>query len=106
MFDIFAEGDREQDPERQYITLVDFPVPVTTTRGVFVKRVKTVIDVTGRGLPANADQYAFDNWATEQMERNHELAASLVDYAAQISSLPFVQAEANAFLRAVGRTIQ
>jgi len=103
MFDMFIEGTDEKKDGRQYITLTDFPLPVIVPGGIYAKRVKLVIDVTDRGLAPDADQFEFEAWTQREMARNSELGDSLMQFAREVSTLPFVQAEANAFLKKVAQ---
>ena len=105
MFDIFAEGDREQDPERQYITLVDFPVPVRAGNSVYLKRVRMVLDVTGMDLPADADQIEFETWLESDPQRYDGFLRALMEAARSLgNSAPF-QAEAAVWIGGLERSI-
>ena len=103
MFDMFIEGTDVKKEGRQYVTLVDFPLPIIVPGGIYAKQVRLVIDVTGRGLSPDADQFEFEAWTQREMERNSELGDSLMRFAREVSTLPFVQAEASAFLKKIGR---
>lgn len=103
MFDMFIEGTDTKKDGRQYVTLTDFPLPVIVPEGIYAKRVRLVIDVTDRGLDPDADQFEFEAWTQREMARNSELGESLMQFAREVSTLPFVQAEASSFLKKVAR---
>lgn len=100
MFDVFAEGTKEKQEGRQYITFVDFPVPVPVSgRGMYVKRCRLVVDVTGRGLAEDADQSALEEWSNLPTIVG-ELQQSCWEYSMGIAESEAVQQEAQAWLGA------
>jgi hypothetical protein len=106
MFEMFVEGDRPKEEGRQYITLTDFPVPVAVSGGLYVKRVRLVIDVTDYGLSPDADQSEFEVWLDEDKDRFMSLSAATVKIAADIALSPEAQQEAKDFIAGLGRTIK
>lgn len=100
MFDVFIEGTKPKRPERQYITFVDFPIPVMVAgRGIYMKRCRLVVDVTGRGLEGEADQDMLEAWSASPSVRE-DLQQACASYAIEVAQSDAVQQEAQAWLGA------
>lgn len=107
MIDVFVEGTKDQSDDRQYVTLTDFPVPVTVgTKGIYIKRVRMVLDVTGLGLSYSASQDEFEDWLESDQGIADRLKTDLFNLAGEIASDPLIKAEADMYLSAVGRTVK
>jgi len=97
MFEVFLEGDRPQQIGRQYVTFVDFPVLVPVKeKGIYIKRCRLVVDVTDRGLPADAAQEVLEEWATTH-EVQEDLQQACWEFGQRVSASTDVQKEALAW---------
>lgn len=100
MFDVFIEGTKPKRPEQQYVTFVDFPIPVMVAgRGMYLKKCRLVVDVTGRGLNDGADQEALEMWSALPDVRE-DLQQSCAAYAIDVAQSEAAQQEAQAWLGA------
>lgn len=104
-YTVFMEGTQEQSPDRQYSTLVDFPVPVKAGNGVYLKRVRMVLDVTGMGLPTDADQEEFEDWLESDSYRYDGFLRALMAEARSLAASEKFQAEASVWIGGLGRSI-
>ena len=100
MFEVFIEGTKTQKPERQYVTFVDFPIPVMVAgRGIYLKRCRLIVDVTGRGLSGTAHQDDVEEWAAKP-DICEDLQRSCAAYAIEVSQSDSAQQEAQAWMGA------
>ena len=107
VFDVFVDGTREQEAGRQYVVLTDFPVPVPVgDKGVYIKRTRVTIDVTGMGLSPDADQWEFDDWLDDEPGRADDLSLAVMRLACEVAASSAVRAEAQNLFDGLGRTIQ
>jgi len=106
-FDVFVDGAREQEDGRQYVILTDFPVPIPVgDKGVYIKRTRIAIDVTGLGLPDDADQAEFEEWLDDEPGRSDDLSLAVMHLACEVAASSAVRAEAKNLFDGLGRTIQ
>lgn len=106
MFEMFIEGTKPKQADRQYATLVDFPAMITNGPEIFVKRIRLVIDVTDRGLSQDADQFEFEMWLEKDQGRFEEFMQSAIDVVNELKQDPAVRQEARDFIASLGRTIK
>jgi len=105
-FEAFVEGRQPKHADRQYVTLIDFPVPVLLDTGIYVKRVRMVIDVTGYGLSPDASDEDFDGWLLDDEERLEAFRLAAFNAGIPVRTDPAVIQEARDFLAGFGRTIK
>lgn len=105
-FDMFVEGTKPKQSDRQYVTLIDFPAMITNGPEIFVKRVRLVIDVTDRGLSPDASQFEFEMWLEKDQGRFEEFMQSVIRVVEELKQDPTIRQEAREFIASLGRTIR